>query len=218
MPKQKNPERKYFEKLNLLYNNAQKQLKNLDEKTIKEFDKEQLSCFYNAIKELTLKYANDILNINNSIDYDLIKSKKITCENETLLLKADLKKQYQYILHSPILKTDSLFRIFAYFNKYNQKGLTNKEKEIIELIYLFNCDYNVCIDRLVITKRTFDDHIQRIVKKLYNCIEQEKKDFEKFKYLFPKYKKKINTDNGVKDSYCNAFTTLNDFLNNKQFI
>ena len=153
---------------------------------------------------LTSRYRNVLLHLQaqtifiNSHEFNDVKVKEF---------KNKIMEQINKINHSPFnekAKEEYLL------NALEDLKLTPKEQEIILLIYRKVTYSSIYKEHLHITKRTFDDHLNRIAQKLYNAIQNQKERYLSFIDCFPNYPQKENIDGSF--TFSQPFHVLKHYL------
>ena len=170
------------------------------ENLLNTYKDKDIDYFTEEFKKLTMNYQHSLLSLYGSIG---ISSKISFNDEKTIAFRQNMLQQIKMIVKNPIF-SDNL-EIF-----YSMLNLTKKEQEIVSAIY-FGIGYKQLYkDILIVTKSTFDKHLERIAQKLYNHIESEKKNFPNYAKFYPNYAVKQNIDGSL--TFAKPYQIISHYL------
>lgn len=170
------------------------------ENLLNTYKDKDIDYFTEEFKKLTMNYQHSLLSLYNCI---CISSKIPFNDEKTIMFRQNIQQQIKMLIRNPIFSEN----LEAFCSMLN---LTEKEQEIISAIY-FGIGYKQLYkDILIISKRTFDDHLKRIAQKIYNHIEEEKKNFPNYVKIYPNYAVKQNMDGSF--TFAKPYQIISQYL------
>lgn len=185
----------YYEKLIKIHKNAQQNICSIAAEILsKEYTKENLK---EEFQEITVSYYNALVLLLN-------KSGKLPLD-EKKIIQANILFQMKSIYRNPLFD-----RRFLILELCKNLKATSKETEILTYMYIEEATFKQLLNHLCIERVTLNDHLKRIVKKIYDFIEKEKSSFSYCLSLYPQFETK-ETEDGTK-TYKNPYKTVKTFL------
>lgn len=163
--------------------------------------------------KITNNYYYSLTNLLNKLHLQTLQGCSDIEKKKYQYFNQILQKQISLVRQTPLL--DDNYNIFI-----NSKiiDFTPREIDILNCIYYFKLSYKDTYNLLGISKSTFDDHIERIAKKIYDHIQKEKEEYPNLEPLFPSYEIKEDTitrnnNSDYSETYARPFEVINNYLN-----
>ncbi len=186
-------------------------LMNIHKAEVASVDIEKYKEVFNTITRHYIRRLNTLLNNMSLLE---IKN-SVPTENQKAweYLKVNILNQISTVSQCPLFQNE-------YFDNFikDEINFTRKEKEILSLIYYCKLNYSACKAFLCIEPRTFKNHLERIVKKIYVYIQNKKMENPNLEHTFPNFKEKEDNSSRNKNdinlkTYANPWDTIIKFIN-----